>query len=48
MICVFGLSDGRAVRELCKMCNGTQKMIVYEPDHENFILAMREFPLMIS
>lgn len=45
VICVFGLSDGRAVRELCKMCNGTQKIIVYEPDHENFILAMREFPL---
>lgn len=45
IICVFGLSDGRAIRRLCENCNGTQKLVIYEPDHENFIVAMEHFPL---
>lgn len=45
VICVFGLSDGRVIRELCRKCNGTQRLIIYEPDHENFLMAMEHFPL---
>lgn len=45
IICVFGISDGRVIRRLCGNCNGTQKLIIYEPDHENFIVAMEHFPL---
>ncbi|MCI5873727.1 MAG: DUF115 domain-containing protein [Clostridiales bacterium] len=45
IICVFGISDGRVVRRLCENCNGTQNLIIYEPDHENFVMAMKHFPL---
>lgn len=45
IICVFGISDGRVIRRLCENCNGTQKLVIYEPDHENFIVAMEHFPL---
>lgn len=45
LICVFGMSDGRALRELLEQCNGTQTIIVYEPDVEVFLTAMREFAL---
>lgn len=45
VVCVFGLSDGRAVRRLCENCNGTQSVVIYEPDHENFVAAMERFPL---
>lgn len=44
-LCIFGLSDGRAIRELLKNCNETQTIIVYEPDVEIFLLAMEHFPL---
>ena len=42
---VFGLSDGRTIRALLKYCNETQTIIVYEPDVEIFLLAMRTFDL---
>lgn len=45
IICVFGMSDGRIIRRLCERCNGTQKLLIYEPDHENFVVAMEQFPL---
>lgn len=45
VICIFGISDGRVIRELYKKCNGTQSMIIYEPDVENFVLAMENFAL---
>lgn len=45
VVCVFGLSDGRAVRRLCENCSGTQSVVIYEPDHENFITTMKHFPL---
>lgn len=45
VIGVFGLSDGRVVRKLCDNCNGTQNIVIYEPDHENFLVAMEHFPL---
>ena len=45
IICVFGISDGRVIRQLCENCNGTQSLVIYEPDHENFIVAMEHFPL---
>lgn len=45
IICVFGMSDGRVIRKLCEKCNGTQKLLIYEPDHENFVLAMEQFQL---
>ena len=45
VVCVFGLSDGRAMRRLCENCNGTQNVVIYEPDHENFLTAMERFPL---
>lgn len=46
VVCVFGLSDGRVIRRLCDNCNGTQSIVIYEPDHENFITAMAHFPLV--
>ena len=45
VICVFGISDGRVIRQLCENCNGTQSLVIYEPDHENFMMAMEHFPL---
>lgn len=45
VVCVFGLSDGRVIRRLCENCNGTQNVVIYEPDHENFLTAMERFPL---
>lgn len=45
IICIFGMSDGRVIRRLCEKCNGTQKILIYEPDCENFVIAMEHFPL---
>lgn len=45
LVCVFGMSDGRIIREIKEQCNGTQTLIVYEPDVEVFLTAMREFSL---
>lgn len=45
LVCVFGLSDGRVLRSLIAQSNGTQTIMVYEPDAEIFLLAMREFQL---
>lgn len=45
LICIFGLSDGRAVRRLFENCNETQEVILYEPDAEVFCMAMEYFPL---
>lgn len=39
-ICIYGLADGRIVRELLKNCNGTQEILIYEPDAEVFAQAM--------
>lgn len=44
-LCIFGMSDGRAIRKLIERCNTTQTLLIYEPDIENFILAMQHFPL---
>lgn len=45
VLCIFGLSDGRAVREMLKNCNATQKIIICEPDAGIFFAAMECFPL---
>lgn len=45
VICVFGISDGKMIRELLKNCNGTQLVIVYEPNVEVFLMAMRAFEI---
>lgn len=44
-LCIFGISDGKAIRALIKRCNGTQKLLIYEPDFENFCTAMQHFSL---
>lgn len=44
-LCFFGLSDGRAVREILKKCNDTQLICIYEPDKQVFFQAMKTFPL---
>lgn len=44
-VCFFGISDGRAVRAFLKNCNETQNVIIYEPNIETFLIAMREFEL---
>ncbi len=45
VLCVFGLSDGRAVRELLLNCNQTHSVLIYEPDVSIFFTAMEQFPL---
>lgn len=45
VLCIFGLSDGKAVRELLKNCNETQSVIIYEPDAGVFLTALEWFPL---
>lgn len=45
VVCVFGLSDGRAVEQLLNRCNGTQTIFIYEPDVQVFLTAMKYFSL---
>lgn len=45
LLCIFGFSDGRAIREILKNCNETQTIIIYEPDIQIFLTAMEYFPL---
>lgn len=44
-VCIFGLSDGKAVRRILENCNETQPVFIYEPDQEIFVTAMEHFPL---
>lgn len=44
-VCIFGLSDGRVVRQILENCNGTQPIFIYEPDQEIFVTAMEHFLL---
>ena len=37
---VFGLSDGRCIRSLLQKCDDTNKLIVCEPDAENFYMCL--------
>ncbi len=45
ILCIFGLSDGRAVRQLLKNGDGSQIVLIFEPDAEVFLTAMEQFPL---
>lgn len=42
---VFGISDGRHIRELLKQLDETNKLFVYEPDLDIFKISMENFPL---
>ena len=42
---VFGISDGRHVRELLNQLDHTNKLFVYEPDKEIFKASMENFSL---
>lgn len=44
-ICIYGLADGKVVRELLKNCNGTQEILIYEPDAAVFVQAMHHYRL---
>ena len=45
VLCVFGLSDGKIIRNLINNCNGTQKLVIYEPSIDIFFMTMETFPL---
>lgn len=45
VMCVFGFSDGRAIHHLLKHCNDTQCILIYEPDADIFLTAMKHFSL---
>lgn len=42
---IFGLSDARIIKAFLKNCNGSQYVVIYEPNIEVFMLAMKEFDL---
>ncbi|MEG1946218.1 MAG: 6-hydroxymethylpterin diphosphokinase MptE-like protein [Lachnospiraceae bacterium] len=37
---VFGLSDGKAIQELLKICNNTNRVVIYEPNEIIFLKLM--------
>lgn len=45
VLCIFGMSDGRAVRKLLANCNRTHTVLIYEPDACVFLTAMEYFRL---
>lgn len=45
VLCIFGLSDGKVIRNLINNCNGTQKLVIYEASIDIFCTAMETFPL---
>lgn len=42
---VFGISDGRHLREMLKQFDDTNKLFIYEPNQEILALTMENFPL---
>lgn len=42
---VFGISDGKHIRELLKQLDETNKVFIYEPDASIFTVSMEYFPL---
>lgn len=45
VVCIFGLSDGRAVRRILANCNETQEVVIYEPSVDIFMASMEMFLL---
>lgn len=45
VVCVFGISDGRAIKEMLSHYNGTQTVLIYEPDLNIFLTAIHNFDL---
>lgn len=45
VICIYGISDGMAIREMIANYNETQTLLIYEPDLNIFLTAMQNFPL---
>ena len=45
VVCIYGISDGMAIRKMLANYNETQTILIYEPDLNIFLAAMQNFLL---
>lgn len=45
VVCIYGISDGMAIRKMLANYNETQTVLIYEPDLNIFLAAMQNFSL---